>query len=164
MSGKYRSISLIEAIRKTIHNSEYSADELSDRLGISPNLVYRMALEGESGDGFHRHLQRAVALVNATGKTEIIQALARLCGGYFTREPRQGLSRNARQVQIAEFNLEYALLLKTFALLLAEPTTSLKKEFDRALDEHIAHALELKRQANGNPNQCTLLDLAEEEV
>lgn len=161
MTVKSKSISLIEAIRQTIHGSGKTADEIADLLGISPNLVYRMALDGESGDGFHRHLQRAAALVNTTGKTEIIQALARLCGGYFTREARQGLSRSERQVQIAEFNLEYALLLKTFALLLTEPTTTLKKEFDRALDEHIAHALELKQQAKGNPNQRTLLELAE---
>lgn len=158
---KRENYSLIEAIRQTIHSDDYTVDDLADQLGISANLVYRMAIEGESGDGFLKHLQRAAQLVNLTKKSFIIQTLCRLCGGYFNREPRTGVTREERQVEIAEFNLEYALLLKTFALLLKEPTRTLKNEFDKLLDEHIAHAMEMKRKAEKDVKQTSLIDILE---
>jgi len=154
--------SLIESIRKTIHCDDYTVDDLADQLGISANLVYRMAIEGESGDGFLKHLQRLVQLIKCSRKDYIIQTICRLCGGYFSREPRTGQGKAEREIEIADFNLEYALLLKTFALLLKEPTRTLKAEFDQQLDGHIAHFMEMRRKAETDHKQTSLIDRLEE--
>ena len=149
--------SILSAVRDTIHGGKLSVEQIADHLAVSPNLVYRMALE-ENGDGFVRHLQRAVALMAATKNYSIIETICRQCGGYFSREPKRGASKVVREVEIANFNLQHALLLKSFSLLLAAPSRALKREFDKALDEHISQVLAMKKMAQVDINQLSLFE------
>lgn len=150
--------SLLDAVRSTVHNGKITADEIADSLDVSANLVYRMALE-ETGDGFLKHLRRAVNLMNLTKNYSILETMAAQCGGFFQKKPRTPSGKPAREMTIAEFNLEYAHLLKSFAEFLKEPSSEMKNEFFRMVDDHLRHVAFMKKQAEKHKNQTTIFDL-----
>jgi len=155
--------SIIDAVRDAIHGSKISVDEIADQLAVSSNLAYKMGLDSDNGDGFVKHLQRAVQLCNITRNYGILHAMARACGGFFSREPRTAPDRIQRETLIADFNLSHALLLKQFANLLTEPTPTLKRDFDSMLNQHLSQVAEMKRLAQKNNNQISMLDILNQE-
>jgi hypothetical protein len=155
-------LTLLSAVRDTIHGSKVTPDEIADDLQISTNLVYRMALEGDSGDGFLKHLQRAVALIKTTRNYSIIETMAANLGGYFTKAPKsQG--RSEQDVSLTHVNLNFANLLHALALLLDNPSREKKEIFETQLNTHLMHISFIKKQAEKNINQTNLVDILDGE-
>ena len=155
---KERVFSIPDAVRNVIHDSKVDIEDLADLMGCSSNLLYRMALEGPSGTKFIEALQKAVQLTRITGNDAILRTMARLTDRIIIKEPRGTLKRRQQENVIAEFNMEYALILKTLALFLKTPNETLKRELFQMLTNHMEHTAQVRRRVQRDTGQYDLFE------
>jgi hypothetical protein len=101
-TSKYQaSMTLTEAIWKTVNRGRLTPEQLEDEIDYSASALKRAGLDGESGAGFN--IRKLVPLMKAQNDYTILEHLSYRCGFILIPIPRGGKSKKDRIASAAAY-------------------------------------------------------------
>lgn len=155
---KEQVFSVPDAVRDVLYQSGFKLSELADMVDLDVSTLSRMGTEGPAGTKFIESIRKIIKLTKTTGNLAIVKTICRLTGQTCCKEARGSIGKAQKETLIADFNLEHALILKTLALFLTEPTEPMKKDLFKMLTEYMETTASIRRRISVNHLQRDLFD------
>jgi len=115
------SMTLTEAIWRTVNRGELTPEQLQDKIDYSASALKRAGLDGESGAGFN--LRKLIPLMKAQQDYTILEHLAYHCGMILVPIPKGGRSKKDRLTSVNEYQKLGVLVVEVLLKLIENGTT-----------------------------------------
>jgi len=133
----------------TVHSARKSVPELADEIGVSTSLLYRYAIEGESGADLP--LRRLIPLMRATNDFRVLRHLAARCGFVLVKLPRVAKLKKPDAHSVNEITRKFHQVMAEVLKFFEAPDREQIPRIESALHEHLCEVASLRRAVREFP-------------
>lgn len=131
----------------TIHGAKKSVAEIADDIGRSASVLYRYALDGESGAPMPAEL--LIPLMKATADYRILQHMAASCDFALVRLKRASVLKTKDPAVVNEIQARFSRIIADFCSFSAQATDAETLEMLDQIDTHLSDMVSMRRAVKG---------------
>ena len=127
----------------TIHGAKLSVPEIADDIGVSTSLLYRYALEGESGAPIPA--ERIIPLMKATKDYRILQHLASRCGFALVHLKRASVMKSKDPAVVNQIQARFSRIIADFCTFTEHASEAETLALLDQIDAHLSDMVGMRR-------------------
>jgi len=131
----------------TIHGSKKSVPEIADDIGCSASMLYRYALEGESGAVIPA--ERLIPLMKATQDYRILLHMASSCEFALVKLKRAAALKTKDPGVVNEIQARFSRIIAHFCSYTEKATDAETLELLDQIDTHLSDMVSMRRAVKG---------------